>query len=357
MPGPVAHSHSYEYTSLVNVTRLTDSYPPHSIYQAYIAFRKQKPTPLPPALAAVSALLTALHDLSPQTVSETLSLLHSLAEDLKLHVRNPTILASGTDVFRQYLVTTLARTGHAGPDTEPLRNVVAAEQRKTDDLASADDFQATKAAIIKAGERYVRRALDNRIRAAQYGGRRWLRTGWTIFVPAPSQAVADLLTEAVDAGEFFRVVLVESNKSGTGGSDQRYTELEQVLKKSETPVVRIPPEKLAAALAHSPRFDVEDHSHADDRSVVLTGAAAVLANGGIMGTEGTLQAACVAKAMGKEFWAVAQSAGCARWTAKDQKPALSFETLDEEPKRSELWEDGDMDITVCLVAINWPIPD
>ncbi|KAB8760597.1 hypothetical protein FH972_026589 [Carpinus fangiana] len=327
------------------------------IYHEYLTLRHQS---LPPALAAVSALGTSLQHHPVQTISETLDLLSTLSESLKTRVANPSIVAAGTDTFQRYLVTALSRLA------QPSAN--GRNRTATEDITLATDFKTTKIAIISAAEKYVKRAQQARERA--WGiGKQFLQHGTTVVVSHPSDAVAGFLKSAAAAGVHFRALLVQpshrsfpagSTAKTEGGDDSTsYTALAAALAAADIPYAFIEPAAMAHAITTLPRDDIDRVPGARRSTVVLSGAGALLSTGGVLAEVGTQQAACVAKALGKEFWVVAEGYKIVRWDSLEAADAglrgVTFESDAQDSAAASkdtqtgneqgLWEFGLMDVT------------
>lgn len=233
-------------------------------------------------IAAIEALVVLLTHSPSSTISETLDLLEKSTTHLKNSIPNPIGLSAGTDLFQRYLITTLQRPGQLGP---------------------AGDFNAIRAHLLSNGRLFIRRAKESRDKIATFG-RGFVRDGSTVLTNGGSRVVASLLQKAADekggpSAVRFRVIYVlSSTKGGSIESSHGNTEPEgletvRALREKGVPVATIPESAVAYALGKA--------------DIVIVGAEGVVENGGIVSRMGTYQIGLLAKAMGKPFYAVAES--------------------------------------------------
>ncbi|KAL1305620.1 hypothetical protein AAFC00_007221 [Neodothiora populina] len=229
-------------------------------------------------VAAIEALVEALHDIPATTVSETLDLLSTLTAELKRKIPNPISLSAGTDLFQRYIITTLQNP------------------RGGSSSSRGGDFDAIRDHLVQNGKLFVERAKEARDKIASFG-KHFVRDGNTVLTNGGSRVVGALLRSAAEAsGGFgaqgsirFRVIYVVSSHA----PDAESTENISVLRKLGIPVATIPPTAIAYCLQQVTQCFV--------------GAEGVVENGGIISRLGTYQIAMLAKAAGKPFYVVSES--------------------------------------------------
>lgn len=251
--------------------------------------------PLPPYLAAVRTLTSALSQSQQplQTLAETLALLSSLSSSLKSTLSPATAVAvsAGTDTFQRQLVTSLAR-GSGDSDT-------------------SNEGADTRRNVIKAGEEFIQKQLDNRSRISAYGSR-FIRPGMTLVVPtsAPSRNIESMLRGAAEAEVPFRVAFVQ--EAHAEGSDRKPTwadgeKLRAELQASETPTASISTASLAHVLQADSGTASERQMWPTSKTIVLADAVAIMAGGGALASLETQSAASIAHSLGRQVWIVAES--------------------------------------------------
>lgn len=229
-------------------------------------------------VAAIEALVEALHDIPATTVSETLDLLSTLTAELKRRIPNPISLSAGTDLFQRYIITTLQNP------------------RGGSSSSRGGDFDAIRDHLVQNGKLFVERAKEARDKIASFG-KHFVRDGNTVLTNGGSRVVGALLRSAAEAsGGFgaqgsirFRVIYVVASDS----PDAESTENISALRKLGIPVATIPPTAIAYCLQQVTQCFV--------------GAEGVVENGGIISRLGTYQIAMLAKAAGKPFYVVSES--------------------------------------------------
>lgn len=229
-------------------------------------------------VAAIEALVEALHNTPATTAYETLDLLNALTADLKRSVPNPISLSAGTDLFQRYITTSLQNP------------------RGARDTSRGGDFDAIRDHLVQNGKLFVERAKEARDKIAGFG-KHFIRDGNTVLTNGGSRVVGAMLRSAAEAsGGFgaqgsirFKVVYVVSSESPNAES----TENISALRKLGIPVATIPPTAIAYCL------------HKVTQCFV--GAEGVVENGGIISRLGTYQIAMLAKAAGKPFYVVSES--------------------------------------------------
>lgn len=228
-------------------------------------------------VAAIEALVEALHDIPATTVSETLDHLSTLTAELKRKIPNPISLSAGTDLFQRYIITTL-QAPRSGTGSQ------------------GGDFDAIRDHLVQNGKLFVERAKEARDKIASFG-KHFVRDGNTVLTNGGSRVVGALLRSAAEAsGGFgaqgsirFKVIYVMSSELPNAESSDNIA----ALRKLGIPVATIPPTAIAYCLQQV--------------SQCFVGAEGVVENGGIISRLGTYQIAMLAKAAGKPFYVVSES--------------------------------------------------
>ncbi|KAI1386176.1 nagb/rpia/CoA transferase-like protein [Hypoxylon trugodes] len=225
-------------------------------------------------VAAIEALIEALSQTSAKTVFETMDLIKAQSEALRKAVRNPIALTHGTDLFQQYLVLSLKQPGPDGKET-----------------SSHENFEVVRQHLMRNGRLFASRAKQAREQIARIG-REYVRDNCTILTHGGSRVVGTLLGRAAeaihsDAKRRFKVIHVVN--------EARRTESLRVvaaLRAKGVPVATIPESAAAYSMAKA--------------DIILVGAEAVTANGGIISRMGTYQLALLARARNKDFFVAAE---------------------------------------------------
>jgi translation initiation factor eIF-2B subunit alpha len=218
-------------------------------------------------VAAIEALILLLTHSASSTVFETLDLLATQSNYLKSQVSNPISLSAGTDLFQQYMISSLKNTG-------------------------VGNFETVRQHLLSNGRLFVTRAKASRERIAAYG-RHFVRDGCTVLTHGGSRVVGTLLSKAAEASSSggsvrFKVIYVMN--------DARSAESKAVvssLRAKGVPVATIPEGAVAYAMG---KVDL-----------VMVGAEGVVENGGIISRLGTYQIGLLAKAAAKPFYVTAES--------------------------------------------------
>ncbi|KAI2636891.1 nagb/rpia/CoA transferase-like protein [Hypomontagnella submonticulosa] len=225
-------------------------------------------------VAAIEALIEALSQSSAKTIFETMDLIKTQSAKLRKAVRNPIALTHGTDLFQQYLVMSLKQPGPDGKET-----------------SSHENFEVVRQHLMKNGRLFAQRAKQAREQIATVG-REYIRDDSTILTHGGSRVVGTLLGRAAesipgDPLRLFKVIHIVN--------EARRTESLRVVAalRARGVLVATIPESGAAYCMRKVKM-------------IIVGAEAVTANGGIISRMGTYQLALLAKACNKEFYVAAE---------------------------------------------------
>lgn len=228
-------------------------------------------------VAAIESLIVLLNTVPSTTVFETLDTVKFHSDRLKASVANPVPLTAGTDLFLQYLVSSLKQQDGS--------------------------FDAVRQHLLRNGRLFARRAIAARNGVAEAGWR-FVREGKCVLTHGASRSVTGLLERATRNGEGkFRVVYVRD--------ESRAEESDAVvsgLRSHGIPVAEIP----EAGVAHVMGLLRQVH-------MVFVGAEAVTQNGGIISRIGTFQIAQLAKKANIPFYVAAETHKFVRKFPLDQR--------------------------------------
>ncbi|KAG6036752.1 hypothetical protein E4U40_000058 [Claviceps sp. LM458 group G5] len=236
-------------------------------------------------VAAIESLIALLNTVPFTTVYETLDTIKAHSDRLKASVANPVPLSAGTDLFLQYLVSSL-------------------KQQEGD----SGNFEAVRQHLLRNGRLFAQRAIAARNGVAESGWR-FVKEGKCVLTHGASRCVTGLLARAAEnlKGK-FRVVYVRSESRGEESDD-----VVRQLRGMGIPVAEIP----EAAVAHVMGL-------LRQVNMVIVGAEAVTSNGGIISRLGTLQLAQLASKVKIPFYVAAETHKFARKFPWDQRD-LGFE--------------------------------
>lgn len=206
-------------------------------------------------VAAIESLIALLNTTPATTVFETLESVKAQSDRLKASVANPVPLSAGTDLFLQYLISSL---------------------RQQD-----DSFDSVRQHLLANGRLFAARANAARDGIADAGWR-FITEGKCILTHGASRSVISILARAVTeigAGKFKVIYVREETRADE--SDRVVGELRGM----GIPVAEIG----EAAVAHVMGL-------LRQINMVIVGAEAVSSNGGIISRLGTLQIAELAMA-------------------------------------------------------------
>ncbi|GKT59384.1 translation initiation factor eIF-2B subunit alpha [Colletotrichum tofieldiae] len=241
-------------------------------------------------VAAIEALISLLNASGTTTVYETLDLVKRASNTLHASVNNPVPLQAGTDLFLQYLVSSLKQQ-------EGAPSAAASPHQS---------FDAVRTHLLRNGRLFASRAIAARDRIADAGWR-FVRDGKVVLTHGASRAVSTLLFRAADqfgdGGVRFKVVYVR-DEHRPAESDRVVRELRE----KGIPVAEI----AEPAVAHVLGLLRQVH-------MVFVGAEAVTQNGGIISRMGTYQIAKLAKQAGLPFYVAAESHKFVRKVPLDQR--------------------------------------
>ncbi|PHH77448.1 hypothetical protein CDD82_3501 [Ophiocordyceps australis] len=205
-------------------------------------------------VAAIHALIALLNSVSITTIHETVETLKAHAKRLKNSVTIPAPITAGTDLFIQFLISSLNQPG--------------------------GDFDALLQHLLQNGRLFAHRAIAAREGVAERGFK-YIGEGKTLLTLGASRCVTALLQVAVErrgGGPMFRVVYVRD--------DNRKAENDAVvakLRRLGIPVAEVAMSSVAHVMGLLHQVDT-----------VIVGAEAVAENGGIISRMGTYQIAKLA---------------------------------------------------------------
>lgn len=232
-------------------------------------------------MAAIEALIEFLGHSQVKTVYETIDLVKKQSDKLEAAVTNPIALSHGAYLFQQYLYSALKNPSPEGKESASF--------------SSYENFEVMRQHLLRNGRVFAERAKDAR-EAIAVNGRRQIYDGTTILTHGGSRVVGTLLGRAAEKHDFghyvddprrFKVIYAvdaaleaESNK------------VIAALRAKGVQVATIPFSAVSYAMAMV--------------DIVIVGAEAVTAAGGIISRLGTFQVAQLAKANKKPFFVAAE---------------------------------------------------
>ncbi|RDA88680.1 hypothetical protein CP532_4126 [Ophiocordyceps camponoti-leonardi (nom. inval.)] len=238
-------------------------------------------------VAAIESLILLLNSVPSKTVYETLDTVKHHSEKLKDSVANPVPLTAGTDLFLQYLVSSLKQQGHDGSSGG----------------SSSSSFEAVRQHLLRNGRLFASRAVAARSGVAESGWR-FVGEGKSVLTHGASRSVACLLARAARSRPGrFKVVYVHS--------ETRLRESDRVvagLRDLAIPVAEIPESAVAHVMGLLRSVDM-----------VFVGAEAVTQNGGIISRMGTYQIAQLASRAGIPFYVAVETHKFSRKFPLDQR--------------------------------------
>ncbi|TDZ14453.1 Translation initiation factor eIF-2B subunit alpha [Colletotrichum sidae] len=244
-------------------------------------------------VAAIEALIQLLNASGTTTVYETLEIIKRHSDILRASVKNPVPLQAGTDLFQQYLVSSLKQ--------QEAGSASAASPHQS--------FEAVRTHLVRNGRLFASRAITARGRIADVGWR-FVKDGKVILTHGASRTVTALLAKAADqlgggpngGGVRFKVVYVRD--------EHRVAESDRVvreLREKGIPVAEIAEPAVAHVLGLLRRVDM-----------IFFGAEAVTSNGGIISRMGTYQIAKLANQVKKPVYVAAEEHKFVRKLPYDQ---------------------------------------
>ncbi|KAJ3481321.1 hypothetical protein NLG97_g7849 [Lecanicillium saksenae] len=233
-------------------------------------------------VAAIESLIELLNSVPSTTVYETLDTVKSHCDRLKASVENPVPLTAGTDLFLQYLISSLKQQDGS--------------------------FDAVRQHLLRNGRLFAARAIAARAGIAEAGWR-FVTEGKTVLTHGNSRSVLAVLERAAKNGPGkFRVVYVRDS-SRAEESDA----VVKALREKSIPVAEIPGAAVGHAMGLLRQVDM-----------VIVGAEAVAQNGGIISRIGTFQIAQLANRAHIPFYVAAETHKFARKFPLDQRD-IGFE--------------------------------
>ncbi|KAI8715340.1 EIF-2B GDP-GTP exchange factor subunit alpha [Fusarium sp. LHS14.1] len=229
-------------------------------------------------VAAIESLIALLNAHPSTTVFETLEMVKVHSDRLKDSVANPVPLSAGTDLFLQYLVSSL---------------------RQQD-----GSFDAVRQHLLRNGRLFAARANAAREGIAD-AGFRLVREGQCILTHGASRSVVGILERAVqDLGAAkFKVIYVRE-ETRVEESDRVVRELRE----KGIPVAEIAEASVAYVMGLLRQVNM-----------VIVGAEAVTSNGGIISRMGTLQISKLAAQASVPFYVAVETHKFARKFVMDQR--------------------------------------
>lgn len=242
---------------------------------------------------------------------ETLETVREHSDILKASVENPVPLTAGSDLFLQYLVSSLKQQD--------------------------GNFDAVRQHLLRNGRLFASRAVASRQGVAEAGWR-FVREGKCVLTHGASRSVFGVLEQAAKKqGPHFKVIYVRD--------DARPEESARIVK--DMRALGIPVAEIAeAAVAHVMALLRQVH-------MVMVGAEAVTQNGGIISRMGTFQIAQLASQVKIPFYVAAETHKFVRKFPMTQND-LGFkqEVLDFTTDAPSAWPKDTVDYTVRL-SFTW----
>lgn len=229
-------------------------------------------------VAAIESLIALLNAHPSTTVFEILDTVKVHSDRLKASVANPVPLSAGTDLFLQYLVSSL---------------------RQQD-----GSFDAVRQHLLRNGRLFAQRANAAREGIADAGWR-LIHEGQCILTHGASRSVVGILERAAQnlgAGKFKVIYVREETR--VEESDRIVREL----RSKGIPVAEIAEASVAYVMGLLRQVNM-----------VLVGAEAVTSNGGIISRMGTLQLSKLAAQANLPFFVAAETHKFARKFVMDQR--------------------------------------
>lgn len=161
------------------------------------------------------------------------------------------------------------------------------------------DFEACRQEVLVRGERFAGISLAARDRIAHVAAD-FIQEGQTVLTHGWSRVVASILLEAAET-KHFDIVILEGRPDAAGAKAAKF----YAMHSSNIPTTVV----LDAAMGYV----------MESVDIVLTGAEAVVENGGCVNKMGTYALAACAKAHGKPFYVAAESYKFARLYPLNQK--------------------------------------
>lgn len=256
-------------------------------------------------VAAIESLIALLNTVPSHTVYETLETVRTHSDILKASVANPVPLTAGSDLFFQYLVSSLNKQ----------------------DV----NFDTTRQHLLRNGRLFATRAVAARQGVAEAGWR-FVKQDKCILTHGASRSVTGVLEKALKhQGANFKVIYVRD--------EARPAESDRVVKELRhwgVPVAEI----AEASVAHVMALLRQVH-------MVMVGAEAVTQNGGIISRMGTFQIAQLAGQAKIPFYVAAETHKFVRKFPMTQKD-LGFkqDVLDFSTESKSAWPKDTVDYTV-----------
>jgi translation initiation factor eIF-2B subunit alpha len=286
-------------------------------------------------MAAIEALIAFLGHSQVTTVYETIDLVKTQSAKLQAAVANPIALSHGTDLFQQYLVMSLKQPASSSS------------------LSSNESFEVVRQHLLRNGRLFATRAKLARERIALHA-RRHIYDGTTVLAHGGSRVVGNLLARVAERHDYSAADAAAAEEGGVAGTGSHHVDepirfkviyavdeelagaesrrVVEALRAQGVPVATVP---LAAVSYVMDRVDM-----------VIVGAEAVTANGGVISRLGTFQIAQLARANRKPFFVAAEQHKFGKTFPLNQfdycsdQSILDFQTGGEK-KKEKAAETGD----------------
>lgn len=288
---------------------MTPSSSDFDIVSYYHALVKSNEAITPP-IAAIESLIALLTSTPATTISETLSLLQDASALLHSSVRNPIPVTAGTDLFQRYVVTTLQRPGALGPggDFNLLRNHLINNSR------------IFVARAKEARSKIAEHALPFIIKPNSHQAIVGTQKSTTIVTYGPSRVVFTLLQygarKSVTRSPSFKVIYITPGSPPESLLSKQLESQISHLRSIGIPTATVPSQATAYALSTLSTAKTTT-------PFIVTGASAVLADGGILSHMGTYQLALLTQRLGHKFYVACESYKVVRKYLLAQKDALA----------------------------------
>ncbi|KAK6065869.1 initiation factor 2 subunit family protein [Seiridium cupressi] len=256
----------------------------HNIVATYHRLLSEDPDLTMP-MAAIEALIEFLGHSKVKTVYETIDLVKTQSAKLQQAVTNPIALSHGTDLFQQYLIMSLKQPNAPGT---PAKG-------KDKDKDPEGSFEEVRQHLLRNGRLFAARAKDGRERIA-VNARKHIYHDTTILTHGGSRVVGTLLGRAAEKHDYGHYVDEPIRFSVIYAIDPALeVESNRVVAALRAKGVSVATVPLGAVSYVMEKVDM-----------VVVGAEAVTADGGVISRLGSYQIAQLAKANRRPFFVAAE---------------------------------------------------